>query len=166
MHVIKLNSIQNIKLDAVVCLISLGLSKVIQNHTYSGIKQQKSRVDMDISLNSSSSTLNELFIGCKVLNLTREQKQKIIDTLYYCSITNDYCHKIDEEDKQKYIYKFRYQYYKQHTNRFKTARYGAEKKIDAIYIKSIIALYSLYKILQSNSKFSACRKFKKRKINI
>ena len=166
MYMIRLNSIQSIKLDAVICLISLGLSKVIKNYTYLAIKQQKSRVDMDICLDNFSSTLNELFTGYKLLNLTQEQKQKIIDTLYYCSITNDYCYKIDEQYKQKYIYKFRYQYYKQHTNRFKTAKHGTEKKIDTIYTKSIIALYSLYKILQSSSKFSVCRKFKKRKINI
>ncbi len=158
MFITKINVANSMKAIAIISIASIDVREKSMQITYT--EQNKVNIFKNAINSKNNKWQSNLWTAWEILNLRSNQKQKIISILSDCSSN---CHKYKknkESSGYKYLQRFNYKYNKYHDGSFKFKDRHKIKVISQYYSIGIAILYSIYKILQANSKFSACRKFK------
>jgi hypothetical protein len=103
---------------------------------------------------------NNLCIAWNIFNLSIQNRQQIAIILNYCSGSHSSHKREQKQTGQKYFGRFSYKYGKQYMSVFQLIANNEDKKPREGCATATIALYTIYKILKANDKFSNCRKSK------
>lgn len=155
---------ESAKLLTVICLISLNIEKNCVQDSHVKQKNTASKYKNVLPINRKTLCSN-LLIAQSILDLSNKQKQKAVSILEHCSNYDHRYEKDQERSRLKYLQRFKYKYQQCYSRSLKFEKSNRVETIDKCYLLAVMTLYWVYKILQTNSKFSACRKFKKRDVS-
>lgn len=158
MFIKKINTENNIKAIAIILLTSIDINERSIKTRY--IKQNTRNICKNAIECKNDAWYNNLWVVWRILSLNIKQKQKIALMLKDCSRNYHENKKNKFSSGYKYLQRFRYKYHKYYNKSFKLNECNRNKNTWRYYSIEVAILYLAYKILQANSKFSACRKFK------
>lgn len=158
-------SIKHSKLLLATCLASIDISQRCKQ-TQDLKKKNLTFFNNCITNINHISLLDNLLIALGILSLKSAEKKKTISVLRYCSNQHKYYKRAEGIMGRKYLQRFKYKHRKHHHNIFTIKSASKCWKLNKEYMIGITTLYALYKASKANSKFSACRKFKRGGINL
>lgn len=146
-----------------ISLVSLSLNESCQK-SHNSHKEYSSK-DYRASLVGTSSYISKLWTICRIINLNKRQKKRIVSILHSYSTEYHCCQENDKLTACKYMQRFIYKYMQCNKSQFKDQVKKMKELKSKNHNTSILSLYLLYKILKTSDQFSACRKFAEKNID-